>query len=63
MRILIKMIDPGGVEAAGPALDAMHFIALVQQQFCQVATVLAGDARYKGTFAFAHAVYSRLPSR
>ena len=31
MRILIEVIDPVGVEAAGPALDAMHVIALLQQ--------------------------------
>ena len=28
--ILIVVIDPGGVETAGPALDAMYGIALVQ---------------------------------
>ena len=24
MRVLVEMINPGGVEAAGSALDAMH---------------------------------------
>ena len=32
MRILIQMIDPGGVEATRPALDAVHHIALLQQE-------------------------------
>ena len=50
MRILIKVIDPGGVEAAGPALDAMHGIALLQQQLRQVAAVLSGDASDQGEF-------------
>ena len=31
VRILIKVIDSGGVEAAGPALDAMHGVTLLQQ--------------------------------
>ncbi len=38
--ILIEVIDPGGVEAAGPPLDAVHRIALLQQQLSQVAAVL-----------------------
>ena len=54
MRILIQVIDPGGVEAAGPALDAMHGIALFQQQLRQVAAVLAGDAGDQRVFAVAH---------
>ncbi len=42
--VLVQMIDPLGVEAAGPSLDAMHHIALLEQQLSQVATVLTGDA-------------------
>ena len=43
MRILVEVIDPAGVEAAGPAFDAMHHIALLQQEFRQVAAVLPRD--------------------
>ena len=49
------MIDPSGVEAARPALNAMYGIALLQKQLRKVAAVLAGDARDKCLFAFAHA--------
>ena len=50
MRILIKVIDSCGVEATGAALDAMHGIALPQQQLCKVAAILAGDACDQGLF-------------
>ena len=43
MRILVKVIDPGGVETARPALHPMHHVALLQQELRQIATVLAGD--------------------
>ena len=41
------MIDPGGVETAGSALDAMNGITFFQQKFRQIAAVLAGDAGYQ----------------
>ena len=44
VRILVEVINAGGVEAAGPALDAMDGVALVQQQLRQIRAVLAGDA-------------------
>ena len=59
VRILIEVINPGGVEAAGPALNAMHGVALLQQQLRQVAAVLAGDAGDQGVFAVAHGLHSR----
>ena len=52
--ILIKVIDSGGVEAAGSALDAMHGVALLQQQLRKVAAVLAGNTSDQGVFAVAH---------
>jgi len=33
VRVLIQVIDPRGVEAARPPLDAVHRVALLQQQF------------------------------
>jgi len=48
--ILVKVIDPGGVEAAGAAFDAVHGVALLQEQFGQIAAVLAGDAGDQGGF-------------
>jgi hypothetical protein len=44
----IEMIDPLGVEGGGAALDAVDLIALLQQEFSQVGTVLAGDAGDEG---------------
>ncbi len=48
--ILVEMIDAGGVEAAGPALDAMYHVALLQQQLRQIGAILAGDAGDEGAF-------------
>ena len=38
------MINSTGVETAGAPLDAMHLVALIQQQLRQMATVLSRDA-------------------
>ena len=38
------MIDAGSVERARAANNAMNFVALLQQQFRQITTVLTGDA-------------------
>ncbi len=40
----IEMLDAPGIEGAGPPHQAMHFITLPQQQFCQITAVLAADA-------------------
>ena len=42
--VLIQVIDAAGVEAAGPPLDPVHRVALLQQEFGQIAAVLPGDA-------------------
>ncbi|MBS1269388.1 MAG: hypothetical protein MAG794_00339 [Gammaproteobacteria bacterium] len=39
--ILIKMIHTPGIEQRGPALDAMHHVALLQQKFREIRSVLA----------------------
>jgi len=43
VQVLVQVVDAVGVEQAGAALDAVHLVALVQQQFGQVGAVLAGD--------------------
>ena len=48
MRVLIKMIDPLGVERGRPALQPMYHIALGDQQFCQIRAVLPRCARDQG---------------
>ena len=57
VRILVKMIDPGGVETAGSALDAMYDITFLQQKLSEVAAVLACDPGDQGMFAVAHDSY------
>ena len=44
VRILVQMVNPVRVEERGPALDPMHFVTLFEQQFCQISSVLTGDA-------------------
>jgi hypothetical protein len=50
MGILVKVVDPIGVETAGPAFNAVHFIALLQKQLRQVTAVLAGDSSDECSF-------------
>ena len=44
MRILVKVVDPAGVEGGGPADDAVDLIALGEQELRQIGAVLARDA-------------------
>ena len=55
MRILVEMIDAVRVEQRGAAFHAVHFVALVQQEFREIGAVLAGHARNQGHF-LAHAL-------
>jgi hypothetical protein len=48
--VLVKVVDPVGVEAAGPALDSMDHIPLLQEQLRQVGTVLTGDSGDQSRF-------------
>ncbi len=43
MGIFVDVIDPLGVEERRAAFDAMHLIALFQQEFGKVGAILAGD--------------------
>ncbi len=55
VRVLVEMVDPGGVERGGAPLDPVHLVALGQQQLGQIGPVLAGDAgdqRHFGHQAF-----------
>ena len=44
VRILIKVIDAGRVEGAGPADNPVDFVALGHQQVGQIRPVLTGDS-------------------
>jgi hypothetical protein len=61
VRVFIDVVDPLGVEQRGAALDAVHLIALVQQEFSQIAAVLAGDAGDQGFFILRRA--GSMPSK
>ncbi|MCY1302789.1 hypothetical protein D9M70_524700 [compost metagenome] len=50
VRILIDVVHALSVERGGAALDAVDFVALFQQEFCEVGAVLAGDAGDQGFF-------------
>ena len=43
--VLVKVIDPIRVEKGGAAFDAMYLVAFSQEEFGQVRSVLAGNAR------------------
>jgi len=45
MPIRVHGIEPAGIEAARATLDAMYFVAFIEQQFRQVRAVLASNAR------------------
>ena len=51
VRVLVDVVDTLGVEQRRTTLDAMNDVALLEQKFGKVRTVLAGDARDKGYFA------------
>ncbi len=44
VRVVVEVVDAVGVEQAGAALDAVHDVALVEQELGQVGAVLPGDA-------------------
>ena len=50
MGVLVEVIYPAGVETAGASLDAMHLVALLQQELRQIAAVLPRDACDQGGF-------------
>ena len=43
VRVLIKVIDAGGVERGRPPLDAVHGVAEPEQVLGEIGAVLAGD--------------------
>jgi hypothetical protein len=51
VRVDIEVIDPVSIEKRGAAFDAVHLIALGEQQLCQIRTVLTG---YPGDKSFLH---------
>ena len=50
MRIAVQMVDPPRVEAARTPDDAVHLVALLQQQLGQIGTILTRYARNQCSF-------------
>ncbi len=50
VAVVVQVINSVGVEEGGAALDAMHCVALVEQEFGEVGAVLTGDAGDEGDF-------------
>jgi hypothetical protein len=47
---VVKVIDASRIEGRGTSLDAVHDVALRQEQFGQIRAVLARDAGYQRNF-------------
>ena len=48
VRVLIKMIYTLGIERGGAALDAVDFVAFIQQKFSQIRAILPRNASNYG---------------
>src|SRR5262249_10524482 len=49
--IVVQVLDAVGVEARGPAHDAVDLVALLEKQLGQIRAVLAGDPSDQGRFS------------
>ena len=50
MGVLIKVIDPGGVETACSSLNPMHFVALLKQKLRKITAVLSRNTVIRAFF-------------
>ncbi len=55
MGVLVKVVDPIRIEKRCPALDPVDLIALAEEKFGQIRTILAGDAGNECNFV--HELY------
>ncbi len=53
VRVLVDVVDALGIEQRGAALDAVHLVTLLEQEFRKVRTILASHA---GNQSFLHHV-------
>jgi hypothetical protein len=54
MGVHVQVVNAPGIEGAGPAHQAMHFITLVQEELGQIAAVLSGYPSNQGLFTPTH---------
>ena len=59
--ILVQVVDAVSVKHRSAALDAMDLITFLQQQFCEIGTILAGYASNQGSFQVVLNFQLRLP--
>ena len=52
VEVLVEVVDPVGVEGAGPADEPVDLIPLAEQELGEVGAVLAGDAGDERFFHF-----------
>jgi hypothetical protein len=50
VRIFVEMINAVGVNQGRTALDAVDFIALLEQEAGEISAILTGDARDESSF-------------
>ena len=48
VRVLIEVIDAGGVEGGGASFDAVDGVALLKEELSKIGAVLAGDPSDEG---------------
>jgi len=58
VRVLVEVVDAVGVEQRTAALDAVDFVAFVEQEFSQIGAVLAGNAGDEGFFLRVSSLFS-----
>src|SRR6266581_4593876 len=63
VRILIQMVDPGGVEKRRAPLDAVNDVPFVEQELRQIRAVLAGNSGDQSDFGLIHALSGKRDRR
>ena len=54
MEVLIKMIDPGGIERTRPSNKAINCVSFFKQEFGEIGPVLTGDTADERFFGARH---------
>ena len=45
VRVRVEMVDPLRVEKGSAALDPVNRVSLLDQEICQISSILAGNTR------------------
>lgn len=63
VRVGVQMIEPSGVQAGGPADDAVHLVPLLDEKLGQERSILTGDAGDERRLHEAEAAAESTPRR